>query len=343
MKKYLALLLALMMLLACAACGSKTDEESSSPSPTVASMISVSAETGEGFACLVLDDYSCYWEVGLSTPTEVETYFSIKVAPRAYIQFVPIGDSDDPISDPDAVWQMQVIGEIPDWFEEDEEMQQVAWNALAEWRAIAKTAEGVTAVNTATIAIDAETGEGFACVLMDNGEVFWQKGINSAAQIVTMNDLRGAPMALIQVVQVGDGDDDWQIQIIDEIPDWFEEDENMEFAVRNALAEWIAAPESDASDIGPVAVDEENTDDDRMFACVLMDNGDIYWQTDVTLPSELVEINSLSDAPMALIQVVHLPGDIWQMQVIGEVPDWLGEDNAMQQVVWGAFNQWKEG
>lgn len=203
--------------------------------------------------------------------------------------------------------------------------------------------EGEDAGIESPILIEAETGEGFACVLLDNGDVFWQKGIDSPSTIQTMNDLRGAPMALMQVVPVGD---DWQVQIIgDEIPDWYlEEQEEMEQAIWDALAEWEAAPEVEAVDIGPIPVEAESTEGGRMFACVLLDTGDIYWDTEgaITQPSELVAANGLEDAVKAEIQVVHMPGDIWQMQVVGEVPAWLADDNDMQLVVWNTFNQWKD-
>lgn len=190
------------------------------------------------------------------------------------------------------------------------------------------------------ILIDEEIGEGFACVLLDNGEVYWQKGITSPTTIRTMNDLKGPPMADIYIVAVGD---ELQIQIVgDEIPDWYlEEQEEMEAALFEAYAEWEAAEDVEVVDIGPVSIEAESTEGGRMFACVLTESGDIYWEVDVTQPSELVTANSL-EGSYAEIQVVHMPGDIWQMQVVGEVPDWLANDADMQAIVWNAVNQWKD-
>lgn len=269
MKKCLALLLALIIALSCAACGSsagdeKTVEDETSPSGDVRGPVLIEKATGEGFACLVLDNSECYWAVGLATPEQVETYFSIKAAPRTYIQFVPVGESDDPITDADAVWQMQVVGdEIPDWFAEDEEMQQVAWDALTEWRAVAKTAEPVVAVDNSTITIAEETGEGFACVLRKDGKVFWEKGVNSPSQIVEMNDLEDVSKLLIQVVQIGEDDNSWQIQIIgDEVPAWFTSIERMEFNVRDALEDWKAASE-DTGEGPPAEVEDAGPDENE--------------------------------------------------------------------------------
>lgn len=266
MKKYFALFLALIILLLCAACGKTTTNTETIPPSSEPSEISDSAEveaigdvqgpvlieesTGEGFSCLILDNSECYWAVGLVTPEQVESYFSIKAAPRTYIQFVPISYTDDPITDADAVWQMQVVGdEIPDWFLEEEEYQQIAWASLEEWRAVAYTAEPVTAVNVETITINEETGEGFACVLRKDGKVFWKQGVNYPSQIVELNGLEEVSKLLIQVVQIGEGDNSWQIQIIgDEIPTWFTSVERMEFNVRDALETWKTASKTTAED-----------------------------------------------------------------------------------------------
>ena len=255
MKKYLALLLVFMMIFFCAACSNEEDTledntagEEITETPTdsdtdTEGLVLIEEATGEGFACLVLDNGECYWAVGLTTPQEVEMYFSIKAAPRAYIEFVPVGESDDPIEDAEAVWQMQVVGdEIPDWFLEELDKQEIAWNALAEWRAIAKTAEPVVAVNNITITIPEETGEGFSCVLRKDGKVFWELGVNSPSQLVEIYELENVSKLLIQVVQTGEEDNSWQIQIIgDEIPTWFTSIERMEFNVRDALEDWKAA------------------------------------------------------------------------------------------------------
>lgn len=255
MKKYLALLLAFMMIFFCAACssaggtpegdtaGEEATDVAENSDTDVQGPVLIEEATGEGFACLVLDNGECYWAVGLTTPEQVEMYFSIKSAPRTYIQFVPVGESDDPIDDPDAIWQMQVVGdEIPDWFLEEEDKQETAWNALAEWRAVAKTAEPVEAVYNTTITIPEETGEGFACVLRKDGKVFWELGVDSPAQLVEMNELESVSKLLIQVVQTSDEDNSWQIQIIgDEIPNWFTSIERMEFNVRDALEDWKEA------------------------------------------------------------------------------------------------------
>lgn len=279
MKKHLTLLLAFLMVLSCAACGGKTTpgEADTPPSGTsdpdnteingeeaaddVLGPVLADEVTGEGFACIVLDNGESYWAVGLTDPEDVYSYFSIRAAPATYIEFVPVSYTDDPVTDGDAVWQLRVIGdEIPDWFLEEEEFEQTAWDCLEAWREVAYTAEAVVAVNVETIAIDEETGEGFACVLRKDGKVFWEPGVNSPSQIVEMNGLENVSKLLIQVVQIGEDDNSWQVQIIgDEIPAWFTSVEAMEFNVRDALEDWKAASE-DAPDeaAGLSAGEEEN-------------------------------------------------------------------------------------
>lgn len=284
MKKHLVWLLALALLLLCAACGGETapTAETGTPSSGEAESAGVEAggeeengedeqgyvlvekATGEGFACIVLDNTESYWAVGLTDPYDVYSYFSIRAAPATYLEFVPVSSNGDPVTDPDAVWELRVVGdEIPDWFLEDEEFEQIAWNCLEEWRAVVYTTEAVVAVNVETIAIPEETGEGFACVLRKDGKVFWEAGVDSPSQLVEMNELEGVSKLLIQVVKIGEDDNSWQVQIIgDEIPAWFTSVEAMEFNVRDALEEWKAATgltgENAGSEEAPAVPSAEN-------------------------------------------------------------------------------------
>lgn len=183
-----------------------------------------------------------------------------------------------------------------------------------------------------------ESGEGFPCVLLDNGSIFWVKGITSTEEIQNLNDLKDAPQARIEVV----GN---EIRVIgDEIPDWLEEDEEMVQIILDAMAEWEVAPEADLDNLtkpavelaGPTATDAESTEGGRMFACAVLDNGHVVWEQDVTLPSELGEEGD----NVALCQVIHLPNNAWELMVIGEIPDWF--DDSVIQNVTDAFNQWMD-
>jgi len=245
-RKAVAFGLAVMIILMCAACGNGSQANINEPEGPV---LSADASDDENcFACLVLDNEECYWAVGLTTPYQVEAYYSIKEAPRTYIQFVP-DDSDDPIDDENAVWTLHVIGdEIPDWFTEEEFFEEIAWNALSEYRKVAKTTEPVKAAENETICIPAATGEGFACAVRKDGKVFWEIGVNSPAEIAQKNDLQDVTHLIAQIVYVGEGDpaqeeymeNNWQIQIIgDEIPAWFTSVERTEFNMRDALEQWI--------------------------------------------------------------------------------------------------------
>lgn len=187
-----------------------------------------------------------------------------------------------------------------------------------------KTAEEGTAdtsENTSKLVlVPAESGQGFPCALLDNGEVFWVKGVQSPSEIASRNSLKDAPMALIEVV-------DDEIRIVgDEIPDWLEEEEERFVQiVLDAMEEWEAAPEeanlgSVALEVkGPTAITDEITDEDLVFACLVLDNGNVTWEKGVFLPSEL---KGHGGTP---VQVVGLPNGSWDLRVIGEIPEWFND------------------
>lgn len=186
------------------------------------------------------------------------------------------------------------------------------------------------------VLVSEESGEGFSCILLDNGSISWVKGVNSTAQLESLFDLKDAPQARIEVV----GN---EIRVIgDEIPDWLEEDEEMVQIILDAMAEWEVAPEADLDSIevpkvdvaGPTATDAESTEGGRMFACAVLDNGHVVWEQDVSSPSALGEDGD----NVALVQIIHLPNNTWEILVIGEIPDWF--DDSVVENVKEAFYQW---
>jgi len=255
MKKGLiaSLIISLVMLLTLtlSACGSSSSAKSPTETGGKNTLTLTEEESGNGFACLVLDNEECYWETGVKTPTGVEEYFSIKEAPRAYIEFIPYDAdgnelsvsemTDEQILSADTKWQLRLIGdEVPDWWEEDEKYAAIALNALEEWK-----------------------------VALTSGET----------------------------------------------------------------AEIIHA--------GPEVIKKELGVPGRVFACLLTEDGEVYWSPGVKLPSELLETNGLeADASLAQIQILSFEDNVWEMQIIGEIPEWLDGNDALMNTIWAAFDEW---
>lgn len=335
MKKYLALILALLMVFSCVACGSSADDDTTpsdtAPSDTTPSdsgsvedesaAVLVEEESGEGFPCVLLDNGSIFWAKGANCAQVIDIN-DLKDAPMALIEVVD--------------GEVRIIGdEIPDWFlEEEESMTQVVMDAMAEW----EVAEEIDLSDleykgpdvTDPISIEAEsTEEGniFACVAMDNGHVEWAEGVTLPSEYGVENP----NSVMVQMAELPNGA--WEMMVVGEIPGWFNDD--IIKNIKEAFATWLSGEEVEEETVaveGPVVVDAEDTEPGRKFACAVIDNGHVFWEQDITVPSELGQDDAV------LIQIAHLPGNIWEMHVIGEMPDWF--DDTMIQNVKDAFGEW---
>ena len=347
MKKYLALILALLMVFSCVACGNNTDENTTpsdtTPSDTTPSdttpddtassdgdsaesaVVLVAEESGKGFPCVLLDNESVFWVKGVTSCAQIIDINDLKDAPMASIEVI------------DGV--IHIIGdEIPDWFlEEEETMTKAVMDAMAEW----EVAEEVDLSDleykgpdvTDPISIEAEsTEEGniFACVVMDNGHVEWAEGVTLPSEYGVENP----NSVMVQMSELPNGA--WGLMVVGEIPGWFNDD--IIKNVKEAFVTWLNGEDAGGAgaevvDVeGPVVVDAEDTEPGRKFACAVKDNGHVFWEQEVTVPSELGHDDAVQ------IQILHLPGNIWEMHVIGEMPGWF--DDTMVQNVKDAFNEW---
>jgi len=194
MKKYLALLLALATLLACAAC-SRTPADTAETTPDagdIAEPVALSVTklefsvaeadaTAEGFLCVVDRGDMYHWQIGVDTFDDLYETFNLTADESTYVNVFVAADNEEsyPYLYPEQGWKAYVAADsIANWFTED--FQEGLTAAFNEWIGTVYSKFDYETIRSATADkyIEASPSDDYV-VTEDDIELFYEYAANS--------------------------------------------------------------------------------------------------------------------------------------------------------------------
>lgn len=188
MKKYMALFLAFVMLLACVACDdSGTASKKKNELANIDSLefeVAAADVTPEGFICVVDRGEKYYWKIGVDTYEELYEIFDLTADQSTYVNiFVAVENEEKyPYLYPEEGWKGYVTTDsLSSWF--GDELQEGAVAAFNEWRNTIYSKFDYKTIRTATpdAVIEAAPDENYV-VTQDDIDMFYNYTNNAISR-----------------------------------------------------------------------------------------------------------------------------------------------------------------